>query len=89
MLRIGVTGRMASGKTDVATRFREHGARVVDGDALGWEVLREAAQGDSVARKQSVAPPNRMDAMQAEIDRLTEMVDTLWAERAKGRKAAS
>ncbi len=41
MLRIGVTGLMASGKTDVATRFREHGARVVDGDALGWEVLRD------------------------------------------------
>jgi dephospho-CoA kinase len=40
MLRIGVTGLMASGKTDVAARFREHGARIVDGDALGWEVLR-------------------------------------------------
>jgi dephospho-CoA kinase len=41
MLRIGVTGLMASGKTDVAARFREHGARIVDGDALGWEVLRD------------------------------------------------
>lgn len=43
MLRIGVTGLMASGKTDVATRFRERGASVIDGDALGWEVLREPA----------------------------------------------
>jgi len=41
MLRIGVTGLMASGKTDVARRFVEHGARLVEGDALGWEVLRE------------------------------------------------
>ena len=41
MLRIGVTGPMASGKTDVARRFEERGARLVEGDALGWEVLRE------------------------------------------------
>lgn len=41
MLRIGVTGLMASGKTDVARRFVEHGARLVEGDVLGWEVLRE------------------------------------------------
>ncbi len=41
MLRIGVTGLMASGKTDVARRFVDHGARLVEGDALGWEVLRE------------------------------------------------
>jgi len=41
MLRIGVTGLMASGKTDVARRFEERGARLIEGDALGWEVLRE------------------------------------------------
>ena len=41
MLRIGVTGPMASGKTDVARRFEERGARVISGDALGWEVLQE------------------------------------------------
>src|SRR2546428_10456279 len=41
MLRIGVTGLMASGKTDAARRFVERGARLVEGDALGWEVLRE------------------------------------------------
>src|SRR5512144_1454810 len=41
MLRIGVTGLMASGKTDVARRFVEHGARLDEGDVLGWEVLRE------------------------------------------------
>jgi len=41
MLRIGVTGPMASGKTDVAGRFRERGALVIEGDALGWEVLRD------------------------------------------------
>ena len=41
MLRIGVTGLMASGKTDVSRRFEAHGARLVEGDVLGWEVLRE------------------------------------------------
>src|SRR2546422_1415808 len=41
MLRIGVTGPMASGKTDVGRRLGERGARVIEGDALGWEVLRE------------------------------------------------
>ena len=41
MLRIGLTGLMASGKTDVARRFEERGARLVEGDALGWEILRE------------------------------------------------
>jgi len=32
---------MASGKSTVADWFREWGAAVVDGDALGWEVQRE------------------------------------------------
>jgi dephospho-CoA kinase len=41
MLRIGVTGLMASGKTDVARAFQERGARVLSGDALGWDVLHE------------------------------------------------
>jgi len=41
MLRIGVTGPMASGKSDVARRFEERGASLIEGDALGWEVLRE------------------------------------------------
>ena len=40
MVRIGVTGPMASGKSTVARRFQERGAKLVDGDALGWEVLR-------------------------------------------------
>lgn len=56
MLRIGLTGLMASGKSSVARRFQEHGARLLDGDALGWEVLelpgvREALRerfGDSI-----------------------------------------
>jgi dephospho-CoA kinase len=40
MVRIGVTGPMGSGKSTVARRFQERGAELVDGDALGWEVLR-------------------------------------------------
>ncbi|HEX7079143.1 MAG TPA: dephospho-CoA kinase [Candidatus Eisenbacteria bacterium] len=41
MIRIGVTGRMASGKSTVARRFQERGAIRIDGDALGWETLRD------------------------------------------------
>jgi dephospho-CoA kinase len=40
MLRIGVTGLMASGKSTVSRRFEERGATRVDADALGWGVLR-------------------------------------------------
>lgn len=40
MVRIGVTGPMASGKSTVARRFLERGAQLIDGDALGWDVLR-------------------------------------------------
>jgi dephospho-CoA kinase len=40
MLRIGVTGLIASGKSTVARRFEERGATRVDADALGWGVLR-------------------------------------------------
>src|SRR3990172_13137204 len=39
MLRIGVTGPMASGKSSVARRFQEHGALLVEGDVLGWRAL--------------------------------------------------
>jgi dephospho-CoA kinase len=39
--RVGLFGLMGSGKSTVARWFREWGATVVDGDALGWDVLRE------------------------------------------------
>jgi dephospho-CoA kinase len=42
MLRIGVAGLMASGKSSVAKRFQEHGAVLVEGDALGWAVLQDS-----------------------------------------------
>src|SRR5258706_5805265 len=48
MLRVGVTGLMASGKTDVAKRFEERGGRLVEGDALGREVLREPEVRDGI-----------------------------------------
>ena len=49
MLRIGVTGRMASGKSTVARRFETLGATRVDGDALGWETLRDPAVKAAIA----------------------------------------
>lgn len=48
MIRIGVTGLMASGKSTVSRRFQEHGAIRVDGDALGWETLRDADVRDRI-----------------------------------------
>jgi dephospho-CoA kinase len=41
MPRIGVFGLMASGKSTVSRWFRDWGATLVDGDALGWEALRD------------------------------------------------
>jgi len=49
MLRIGVTGRMASGKSTVARRFEAKGATRVDGDALGWETLRDPEVKSAIA----------------------------------------
>lgn len=49
MLRIGVTGLMASGKSTVARRFEERGAVRIDGDALGWEALRLPAVREGIA----------------------------------------
>jgi len=49
MVRIGVTGAMASGKSTLARRFRDRGAELVDGDALGWEVLRLPEVRDAIA----------------------------------------
>ena len=43
MLRIGVTGRMESGNSTVARRFETLGATRVEGEALGWETLRDPA----------------------------------------------
>lgn len=48
MVRIGVTGPMGSGKSTVARRFQERGAELVDGDALGWEVLRRPEVRDAI-----------------------------------------
>jgi dephospho-CoA kinase len=49
MVRIGVTGLMASGKSTVARRFQERGAELVEGDMLGWEVLRREPVRDAIA----------------------------------------
>lgn len=49
MVRIGVTGLMGSGKSTVARRFQARGAELVDGDVLGWEVLRTPEVRDAIA----------------------------------------
>ena len=49
MVRIGVTGPMGSGKSTVARRFQEHGAELVDGDAIGWDILRRREVKEAIA----------------------------------------
>jgi dephospho-CoA kinase len=64
MLRIGVTGLMASGKSTVARRFEERGAFRIDGDALGWEALRIPAVRDRIAATfgpDTIAPEGAVD----------------------------
>lgn len=64
MLRIGVTGLMASGKSTVARRFEERGAVRIDGDALGWEALRIPAVRDRIAATfgaETIAPDGAVD----------------------------
>jgi dephospho-CoA kinase len=43
MLVIGITGGVASGKSAVAQRFQRLGAKLLDADRCGHEVLREPA----------------------------------------------
>ncbi|MHC6594675.1 dephospho-CoA kinase [Arthrobacter sp. C152] len=45
MLKIGLTGGIASGKSVVAARLREHGAVLVDADALAREVVEPGTEG--------------------------------------------
>ena len=40
MLKVGLTGGLASGKTFVANCFAELGARVAHADRMGYEVLQ-------------------------------------------------
>lgn len=45
MLRVGLTGGIGSGKSTVARLFSEHGAVVVDADALAREVVAPGTPG--------------------------------------------
>ncbi|MEI6241298.1 MAG: dephospho-CoA kinase [Planctomycetia bacterium] len=51
MITIGIIGRIGAGKSTVARRFAERGARIVDADAIAHEVLEEPdVQAELVAR---------------------------------------
>ncbi len=41
MVLVGVTGGVAAGKTTVGRLFGEWGAKLIEADAIGWELLRE------------------------------------------------
>lgn len=44
-VRVGLTGGMGAGKSSVAARLREHGALVVDADAIAREVVAPGSAG--------------------------------------------
>lgn len=44
-MRVGLTGGVGSGKSTVAARFAEHGALVIDADAIAREVLERGSDG--------------------------------------------
>ena len=45
MLRVGLTGGIGSGKSEVARLLREHGAVVIDSDQLAREVVQPGTEG--------------------------------------------
>ncbi|HEY3006284.1 MAG TPA: dephospho-CoA kinase [Kribbellaceae bacterium] len=45
MLRVGLTGGIGSGKSEVSRRLRAHGAVVVDADVLAREVVAPGTEG--------------------------------------------
>ncbi len=45
MLRIGLTGNIASGKSTVSRRLAEHGARVIDADVLARDAVAPGTAG--------------------------------------------
>jgi dephospho-CoA kinase len=101
MLRIGVTGRMASGKSTVARRFEALGATRVDGDTLGWETLRDpevtraiaAAFGPTVIDSAGAVDRSRLGAIvfrdRAAMSRLNAIVQPPLLIRVRGALAAA
>jgi dephospho-CoA kinase len=65
MIRIGVAGPMASGKSTVARRFESRGATLVEGDRLGWALLRRPA----IRARLLEAFGGRVGGADGEIDR--------------------
>lgn len=51
MITIGISGRIGAGKSTVARRFAERGARVIDADALAHEVLEEPAAKERIVAR--------------------------------------
>ena len=101
MLRIGVTGRMASGKSTVARRFEQRGAVRIDGDALGQETIRtpeirsaiEAEFGPTVIGSDGAVDRARLGAVvfrdSLAMERLNRIVQPALLERVRREVATA
>ncbi|KOX12522.1 dephospho-CoA kinase [Nocardiopsis sp. NRRL B-16309] len=94
MLKVGLTGGIGSGKSAVSAGLAEHGAVVVDADAIAREVVEPGTPGLAAVvaefGEEVLAPDGRLDrarlgeivfADQERLDRLNAIVHPLVAER--------
>lgn len=96
MLRVGLTGGIGSGKSEVSRRLAALGAVLVDADAIAREVVEPgtpglaavvAAFGEGVLRADGTLDRPKLGAIvfadEAELKRLNAIVHPLVAERTK------
>ncbi len=61
---VGITGGIACGKSRVGKVFERMGARIIDADAIGWEILEEEEIKKEVMEifgKESLDPDGKID----------------------------
>lgn len=88
MLVIGLTGGIASGKSTVAQRLRDHGATVIDADLVGhemyqphspaWAALIETFGPEIVGAEQTIDRRVLGGIVFGDADQMKKLTDILW-----------